>query len=223
MRPALIGLAHGSRDSRFAATVDALMIAAVTDPVPCGAAAYLELSEPDLITACRRLNRPAIVVPLLFSSAYHAGTDVPQQVAEATRMTGVPLSIAPVLGLGADVLDVVGDAARALPSNSEIVLVAVGSSNQMANDEVERFAAQLAQRRGHPVYVGFATAAPRAVDVLAHVRARTDRVAVVPLFLAPGLLLDHVLNADVALGLPTTSPLGVAMAPVVRRRWAKSS
>ncbi len=222
MLPALIGLAHGSRDPRFAATVDALVDAAVTTPIPAGRAAYLELSDPDLETVCRELSRPAVVVPLLFSSAYHAGTDAPQQVSAAARATGVALTLAPVLGLGPDVIEVVAATAQGadIPTDAEVVLVAVGSSDPAANAEVGRFAEHLADLRSRPVHVGFATTSPWAIDVLTAVRARAARVAIVPLFLAPGLLLDKVLQALVAQGLPVSPPLGTAMAPVLRARWA---
>ena len=46
--------------------------------------AYLDLAQPDLGAAVRRLaeagHTRAVVVPLLFTEAYHATVDVPQTV-----------------------------------------------------------------------------------------------------------------------------------------------
>jgi hypothetical protein len=47
----------------------------------------------------------------------------------------------------------------------------------------------------------------------------TTPPAVVPLFLAPGLLLDQVGRRAAELGVPVTEPLGVSMAQIVLDRY----
>jgi sirohydrochlorin ferrochelatase len=219
--PALIGLAHGSRDPRAAAAVRGLM-SAVRLPEVTAHAAFLELSEPDLTTLIRRHEiDEAIVVPLLFSDAFHAGTDVPEQVAAAEQATGARLRIAGILGLDTPVLRAVR--ARALQAgigdDQEMLLLAVGSSRPGANAAVQAFADRWSVERSARVTVGFATCEPRAEDRLTEIRRNGTEPGIVPLFLAPGLLLDKVLADPAARGLPVAATLGTELAGLVGRRY----
>ena len=87
--PALVALAHGSRDRRSAATVKALVneVRAMRPDLKVEAA-FLELSKPDFHTVVDRLVKAGhdeiVVVPLLLTEAYHAKVDVPSAVAEAS-------------------------------------------------------------------------------------------------------------------------------------------
>ena len=79
---------------------------------------------------------------------------------------------------------------------------------------------RLAVRRGTPVRVGFGTTAPRAADVLAELTATTEGPGtVVPLFVAPGLLLDAIAPSIAAAGWRLADPLGTLLAPVVSQRY----
>ena len=86
--PALVALAHGSRDPRSAATIKALVdeVRALRPDLRIETA-FLDLSKPSLGHG-RRQARPRkyeeiVVVPLLLTEAYHAKVDVPAAVAEA--------------------------------------------------------------------------------------------------------------------------------------------
>jgi sirohydrochlorin ferrochelatase len=84
--PALIVVAHGSRDPRAAATVDALAARVRTiRPGVDVMAAYLEHVRPRLhevlATAYERGHRAAVVAPLLLTAAYHSRIDLPRQLA----------------------------------------------------------------------------------------------------------------------------------------------
>ena len=87
--PALVALAHGSRDPRSAATIKALVdeVKAMRPDLRVEAA-FLELSKPSFTTVVDRLVKAGhdeiVVVPLLLTDAYHAKVDVPSAVAEAT-------------------------------------------------------------------------------------------------------------------------------------------
>ena len=87
--PALIALAHGSRDPRSAATIEALVaeVRAMRPDLRIEAA-FLELSKPAFGKVVDKLVRAGhdeiVVVPLLLSEAYHAKVDVPSAVAEAS-------------------------------------------------------------------------------------------------------------------------------------------
>ena len=86
--PALVALAHGSRDPRSAATITALVdeVRAMRPDLRIEPA-FLELSKPSFTTVVDKLVRAGhdeiVVVPLLLTEAYHAKVDVPNAVAEA--------------------------------------------------------------------------------------------------------------------------------------------
>ena len=222
----LIGLAHGSRHARVAEGVEEVLSAA---SVLAGAetrAAYLDLTAPDLEAVAADLAtagvRRAVVVPLLFTDAFHARIDVPDAVTQAAVSSGVELVLAPILGTGDDVAAVVDDRLRAAGTTSDepILLYAVGSSRPDANAAVADLADRLAVRRGTPVRAGFGTTEPRAVDVLAELTAANEEPGtVVPLFVAPGLLLDGIAPAVAAAGWRLADPLGTLLAPVVSERY----
>lgn len=226
--PPLIGLAHGSRDPRAAATigevlraVEALRRGLIARP------AFLDLSEPDLSTAVGMLRSEcgvteAVVLPLLFTEAFHATVDAPTAVAQAQLNSGVELRLGAILGMGEDVLEALEDsAARAhIGAHEAILLLAVGSSRDEANAAVHELAYRWSQRRLGPVWAGFATTGePSASSVLAHATATKHRIGVVPLFLAPGLLLDAMRREATAIDAEVAQPLGTALAELVVRRY----
>ena len=102
---ALVALAHGSRDRRSAATIKALVseVRAMRPDLKVEAA-FLELSKPDFHTVVDRLVKAGhdeiVVVPLLLTEAYHAKVDVPRAIAEATsRHDDLEIRATAVLGL----------------------------------------------------------------------------------------------------------------------------
>ena len=229
--PPLIGLAHGSRDSRAAVTIGEVMRAAqALRPGLRALPAFLDLSEPDLNTAIRRARDEtdfdeAIVVPLLFTEAFHATVDVPTAVGNAQQDTGVALRLAGILGMGEEVLLALEDsAARAHISAYEaILLYAVGSSRPSANEAVHDLARRWSERRIGPVWAGFGTVGdPTASEVFARASAARRRIGVVPLFLAPGLLLDQVARQAQAIEAEVALPLGTALAELVLQRYLEA-
>ena len=199
MERALVVLSHGSRHPRAAEGIDQLARAAGKELGVPVQAAHLEFNEPDLLSALSSLDRPAVVVPTLFSNAYHARNDVPAAVAEA-RKQGFDVKLADTLGSGADVADVV---ASTIPDGySPVALYAVGSSNSDANAATVLLGQMVQRRIGRPVRTVFATR-PGAVS---------DGEYVAPLFVTDGTLLDK-------LNRPTGRPLGTALAPLVAVRY----
>ena len=218
----LIGLAHGSRHLGVRPAIDELVAAvAAAEGIPAHAA-YLDLAEPDLAAVALELaaagHRTAVVVPLLFTSAFHATVDVPQAIAEAATTSGLDLVMGSVLGTGSDVRDLLTEvmAEAAITADQSVLLYAVGSSNEAANDDVHDLADALAAGRDGAVRVGFGTAEPRAEVVLTELR---EPIALVPLFLAPGLLLAPMEAMAAERGWITTGPLAERAAPIVRRRY----
>ncbi len=219
--PPLVGLAHGSRDPRAAVAIAALMTAvAAARPGLLTASAFLDLSEPDLTTAVARLDvARAVVVPLLFAQAFHARVDVPQAVDEAAARTGSELVVGEILGLGPEVLAALQGQARAagVGRDQEVLLLAVGTSDPVANAAVDDLAQLWSSGRKAPVRAVFATTEPRALAALDEPRRQPP--AVVSLFLAPGLLLDQVGRRATELGVTVTDPLGSAMTQLVLDRY----
>jgi sirohydrochlorin cobaltochelatase len=219
----VIGLAHGSRHPRGADAIEALMIAVGAAAGVPAHAAYLDLAEPDLSTVVAALaadgHRRAVVVPLLFTVAFHATVDVPDAVAEAAQAHGVELVVSDILGTGDDIAAVLRSASQGagVHGDQDAVLFAVGSSRPEANEAVADLAARLADgRRGH-VRAAFGTCAPRVADVLDDL---TPPVALWPLFLADGLLLDPLRRLADERGWTLVEPLGAQAAPLVLSRYA---
>ncbi|MEU9043788.1 MULTISPECIES: sirohydrochlorin chelatase [unclassified Kitasatospora] len=202
--PALLLIAHGSRDPRHAATVAAL-VEEVRDRRPGVevATAYLDHCAPRIPQVVGRLA-DAVAVPLLLNRAFHAKHDIPA----ALRAVGSRLPVADVLGpsplllaaldrrLAEAGLDVSSPAVRA---RTGVVLAAAGSSDPAAGAATRAVAAEWRRTRGWAaVEVAYASAAgPRVPDALGALRAAgAEHTAVSPYLLAPGLLPDRIAAAS---------------------------
>lgn len=214
-------LAHGSRHPLGTASIERLRDA-VAARAGAAYAAYLDLNEPDLSAVAQQLRAAgqtgAIVVPLLFTPAFHARTDAPAAVAAARAATGVELELADILGTPDELIAILLQAAAdaGIPDSGELVLAAVGSSQAEANATVAELADRLSAVRGAPVRAGFATCAPRASELV----ARTGVTGVIALFVGHGLLLDTIRSAAAEHGVPVSEPLEGRLAPLVLARAA---
>lgn len=235
--PALIALAHGSRDPRSAATIKAL-VAEVRAQRPdlTIEPAFLDLSKPTFDTVVDRLVRAGhdeiVVVPLLLSEAYHAKVDVPAAVAEASaRHEGLRIRASAVLGLEQAFLHVLDERLRSalrvarVRELDALVLAAAGSSDALANQAVARLARVWGAHHKLPVTAAFASTAPPATgEAVRSFRAEGRRhVAVASLFLAPGQLIDRATELALEAGAVAVSePLGAhpEVARVVLARYA---
>ena len=221
----LIGLAHGSRHPEVAASIDQVMAATQAIGGMPTYSAYLDLTAPDLTTVATELaargHGAAVVVPLLFTSAFHARVDVPEAVRDAAETSGVALAVADILGTGDDVLEVASASASAagVAADASILLFAVGSSDAAANDAVDDLAARFSASRAGAVRAGFGTAEPRGSTVLAEL---IPPKAVVPLFVSPGLLLDPIARLAAQGGHGYVGPLGERVAPLVVSRYRQA-
>lgn len=221
--PALIALAHGSRDPRSAETITALVDEVKSlRPDLRIEAAFLELSKPSFATVVRKLVRAGhdeiVVVPLLLTEAYHAKVDVPQILAEAqAEHEGLRIGATSVLGLEACFLQILDERMRTALKQARVreldalVLAGAGSSDSLANQAVARLARVWGTHHKLPVTAAFASAAPPAAgEAVRAFRAEGKRhVAVASLFLAPGLLPDRVRELALEAGAVAVSdPLG---------------
>ena len=184
--------------------------------------AYLDLAEPDLNAAVEELaeagQTAAVVVPLLFTEAYHATIDVPQTVRDVATSLDFQLIIADILGTDDDVADLLRQnmVAAGISDQSSVLLFAVGSSNPMANEAVRDLATRLAAGRRGLVRACFGTCRPGVGDVL---DGLPEPVAVLPLFLAEGLLLKPLRTLSSERGWQMAEPLGERAAGLVLQRY----
>ncbi|GAA1202499.1 sirohydrochlorin chelatase [Prauserella alba] len=197
--------------------------------------AFLDLSAPSVGDALAGLyaegHRHVVAVPLLLGHAYHARVDLPALVDEVTgSLPRLSVTVADVLGpdplLEEVALDrlAAGGADLADPDLG-VVLAAVGSSHDAANDVVARIARGWDGRHSARVAAAFASAArPDVPAAITRLRAHgARRFAVASWFFAPGLLPDRIgaSAAEVAPGALVAAPLGTdpRVAAVVLDRY----
>lgn len=235
--PALVALAHGSRDPRSARTVQDLVgeVRRMRPDLRIEAA-FLDLARPDLATVVDRLveagHDEIVVVPLLLSEAYHAKVDVPTVVAGSlARHAGLKIRVTSVLGLEAAFLDVLDRRLREALCAARVreldalVLAAAGTSDALATQSISRLARLWGSRHRLPTQVAFASAAPPATGeaVRAFRGAGRRHVAMGALFLAPGLLYDRARELALEAGAVAVSqPFGAdpEVARTVLARYA---
>lgn len=203
---AIIVLSHGSRHPGAEHVIRELArkVAFLTGTET--AAAFLDFHPDDLRTVCARLaarHADAIVVPLLFTSAYHARIDVPRVI---SAITSLKLTLANPLGTGRDIAKLLDNhISRHAAAAAPIALYPVGSSDPAANAGVDTLAYQLSELSRRKVRVVYATGNDP-IHPSEHV---------LPLFVTHGLLLDKAHNACRGRVAP---PLGTALAPIVAQR-----
>lgn len=228
---ALITLSHGSRHTRAEPTVRRLTAAAGERLGVSAVAAHLDFTAPTLPEAAASLARAgvtdAVVVPLLFTRAFHAKNDVPAVFDAATRATGMRLRLADGLGTGETVAEVLAARVRAdAPPGAHLVLYSVGSSDTAANRDVDDLARMVGAATGRSIEVVPATGGPgRGGAGLIKSALQHRSVHLLPLFVADGLLLDRITtqldNIAAATGTAITAsrPLGRDLVGVVAERY----
>nr|WP_231375954.1 CbiX/SirB N-terminal domain-containing protein [Corynebacterium aquatimens] len=217
-------MSHGSRHPKARPGVAALTRAAAhVLGLPEGgyADAHLEFDTPDLVTAAQSIAengyQSAVVVPTLFTKAFHATHDVPEAIAEARAITGVDLVAADGLGQGDDIADLL--AARALRdcgnTTSRIILYPVGTSTVAAAEKTVALGAAVEKRAGIEVTTIPATGHGKRdlADVAAH------DAHLLPLFVTEGLLLDRAFRMWPG---STSAPLSADLASVVASRYSRA-
>lgn len=231
--PALVLVAHGSRDPRALSTVR-ILIERVRELRPHLSVhlGHIEQNEPPLPDTLASLKDgqggEAVLVPLLLSRGYHVKRDIPEAAASApaplrTRVAA-PLGPHPLLveTLYARLVEAgwrtpMSDSARRA---SGIVLAAAGSRDPDAIVDTRRTARLLAERLGVPVIPAYASAAAPTVPVALRAMAARGRhrIAVASYFTAPGRFATECAAAAPWIA---AEPLGdhPAMARLVLHRY----
>jgi sirohydrochlorin ferrochelatase len=219
-RPALLAVAHGSRDPRHAAALHGLL--AAVRRAGAGVRAelgFLDLCGPDVPAALARLvasqheetrgeNHSVVVLPLFLSHGYHVGHDIPAVTALARRSLCHPPRLIVADPLGPDPLL---DAAMRRRLREE--------GGHGAEPE-----------RG--MVVASATIAPaETMNAIRMLRSSgIGPIAVASYFLAPGLLYDRVRADALAARVPVAAPLTTAdseppaeLVRLVLKRYAQAA
>jgi sirohydrochlorin ferrochelatase len=190
--PALLAIAHGSRDPRHAAALNGLIDAVRrTSPGLHAELAFLDLCTPDATTALARLAksgaREVVIVPLFLNHGYHVRHDVPAVTTRALQSLQHPLSptltIADPLGPDPLILDALDQRLREKyiwPTDPDLGIVVASATSPDGTT-----ADEIAVLRSHG----------------------TSEIAVASYFLAPGLLHDRVRAEAHAAGVPVAAPL----------------
>ncbi|MDH6215521.1 sirohydrochlorin chelatase [Streptomyces pseudovenezuelae] len=226
--PALVVVAHGSRDPRALSTVRTLLdrVRALRPGLPVHLG-HIELNEPALPDTLAALGTArAVLVPLLLSRGYHVKRDIPEMAAEAQARTRVapPLGPHPLLvdALQARLVEA-GRRMRmdaATRRTSAVILAAAGSRDPDSQTDTNSTAALLSARLGVPVLPAYAsTAAPTIPEALAILATQgRHRVAIASYFTAPGRFAREC--AEKAPWI-ASAPLGThpAMASLILNRY----
>jgi cobalt/nickel transport system ATP-binding protein len=199
----LLLIGHGSRDGAATAEFAALRdLVAARLPGRRVGGGFLELADPPIDAAVDDLvaagATDVVAVPYVLFGAGHLKDDGPAVLGRARRRhPGVRFRLARDLGIHPAVLDVAEDRARAAlgPEAGTVVLVGRGSTDPDACAEFVKLARLLGDGRGlgdvEPAFV--AMARPSLPDALDRARRLgASRVAVVPLFLFSGVLVDRI-------------------------------
>ncbi len=249
-RPApIICLAHGSRHPQADQAVFEIAERISASTGLPAFAAFLDFHPATLTTVAHRVvaagYSEAVVVPLLFTQAFHARFDVPAAIAEAvesidaTSSAGLTLHLTEGLGTGADMEELVADftaqylaevpaiagtasADAVAGSIDKLALYSVGSSQPGANEAVAEFAGRVGARlnmRSTRAFV--ATGDNPGRDTEALLEFADERTVTVPLFVSPGLLWDKA-KIRMPNGRKCTRHLGDAVAPVVINRACRA-
>ncbi|MFJ9818349.1 sirohydrochlorin chelatase [Streptomyces sp. NPDC101151] len=229
--PALVLVAHGSRDPRALNTVRALMdrVGELRPGLPLHLG-HIELNEPLLPGTLAALgDSPAVLVPLLLSRGYHVKQDIPEMAAAAPARVRLAAPLGPHPLVAETLYDRLVEAGwrtrmdDATRRTCAVVLAAAGSRDPDSATDTRRTARLLAARLGVPVVPAYASAAaptvPTALRALA-ARGR-HRVAVASCFTAPGRFATQC--ADQAPWI-ASAPLGAhpAMARLILHRYDRT-
>jgi len=226
--PALVLVAHGSRDPRALSTVRAL-VERVRElrpglPVHLG---HIELNEPRLTDTLTALGpTDAVLVPLLLARGYHVKQDIPELAAEAQARARVAPPLGPHPLLVETLYDRLVEAGWRTRADersrrsSAVVLAAAGSRDPESKLDTNHTAQLLADRLGVPVIPAYASASTPTVQTAVRALAARGRhrVAVASCFTAPGRFATQCAEAAPWIA---SAPLGAhpAMARLVLHRY----
>lgn len=223
--PALVVVAHGSRDPRALHTVRALLArVGGLRPELDVRLGHIELNEPLLAdTLAGLLPGRAVLVPLLLGRGHHVKHDLPDAAAAARHLdarVAAPLGPHPLLVDALHARLTEAGWRRPPAGTGGVVLAAAGSRDPDAARDTRAAARLLAGRLGTRVVAAYASAAAPTVPAALRALAAQGRheTAVASYFTAPGRFAAQC--AQAAPGV-AAAPLGAhpAMARLLLHRY----
>ncbi|MBM9459806.1 sirohydrochlorin chelatase [Nocardioides sp. zg-536] len=166
--PRLVTVAHGTRTAVGNVVARELTALAGERLGIEAIASYVELSEPLFADVLREpYDGESVAVPLLLSTGYHVRVDLPEAVAGAADPARVRLA----RPFGPDPLLAQAQVARLLEAGAEVgqpvTMVAAGSSDPAALDDLGVAASLLAEAWGSPVrFATLGGLGPRPAEVV---------------------------------------------------------
>ncbi|WP_374196455.1 sirohydrochlorin chelatase [Streptomyces sp. b94] len=225
--PALVVVAHGSRDPRALSTVRALLdrVRALRPGLPVHLG-HIELNEPLLPDTLAALgDGAAVLVPLLLSRGHHVKRDIPEMAAASPARTRVAAPLGPHPLLVDALHDRLAEGGRPVDAGPDhaVVLASAGSRDPDSRTDTARTAALLSARLGAPVVPAYASAAaPTVPEAVRALEARGYRdIAVASYFTAPGRFATECAAAAPRIA---SAPLGThpAMARLLLHRYDRA-
>ncbi|WP_369249941.1 sirohydrochlorin chelatase [Streptomyces sp. R41] len=202
-QPVLLVIAHGSRDPRHAATVDALVRRVRAQrPGLRVETGFLDFNIPSVQGVLESLAaegvRDVVALPLLLTRAFHAKSDIPAVLREAPSRLRIRqaevLGPSPLLTAALERRLYEAGLTPADKSSTGVVLASAGSTDPEAIAVIAEIAREWRHTGWCAVRPAFASASlPRTEDAVRELRALgCARVAVAPYVLAPGFLPDRI-------------------------------
>ncbi|MFB7222998.1 sirohydrochlorin chelatase [Streptomyces sp. NPDC056227] len=229
--PALVAVAHGSRDPQALRTVVKLLDRVrELRPGLDVRLGHIELNEPLLPSTLTGLGSgDAVLVPLLLGRGHHVKHDIPAAAAAAPALRttiAAPLGPHPLLveALYERLLEAGRPTEETASGSSAVILAAAGSRDPDSAADTRRTARMLSERLGGvPVVPAYASAADPTVSAAARALAARGRhrIAVASYFTAPGRFATAA--AAAAPGI-AAAPLGAhpAMARLILHRYDRA-
>jgi sirohydrochlorin ferrochelatase len=201
--PALVVIAHGSRDPRHARAVHALVRRVRSlRPGLRVETGFLDFTLPSVHGVLESLAaqgvRDVVALPLLLTRAFHAKADIPAVLREAPAQLRIRqaevLGPSPLLLAALERRLYEAGLTPADKSSTGVVLASAGSTDPEAIAVIAEIAREWRRTGWCAVRPAFASASlPRTEDAVRELRALgCSRVAVAPYVLAPGFLPDRI-------------------------------
>lgn len=183
-RPALITVAHGTRDQSGTGVAAAITSAAGAALGVRAITSYVELSEPLLADQLQTADGPSVVVPLLLSTGFHVRQDLPEALSLACQPASLARQLGPDPALAKALRTRLLEAGAAL--GDPVVLVAAGTRDPAGGEDLERAVALLGDEWAGPVRLATLTGPGPDLTETVRLARRDGPVAVSPYLLAPG-------------------------------------
>jgi len=183
-RPALITVAHGTRDQSGTGVASAITSAAGAVLGVPAITSYVELSQPLLADRLQSANGPCVVVPLLLSTGFHVRQDLPEALSSARHPASLARPLGPDPALARVLRTRLLEAGAAW--GDPVVLVAAGTRDPAGGEDLDRAVALLADEWAGPVRLATLTGPGPDLPETVRLARRDGPVAVSPYLLAPG-------------------------------------